>query len=120
MKFSDNLRNLRLSRHMTQMELARGVRTSQSSITAWENGTREPDFKTIQRLAEYFNVAFTSLLPSDDNVEDDRITRIVDSMKNNPDLCMLFDAQRTLSKEDIETVFAVVRAINRDNGSNAL
>ncbi len=113
MRFSDNLRNLRLDRKMTQMKLAEGLETSQSAITSWERGTREPDFRTIQRIADFFGVPLSALLPYSDegNDDTDRIARIVDSMRNDPELCLLFDEERTLLKEDVAAIRSVVRAI---------
>lgn len=118
MKFQNNLRNIRLERGLTQLKLADGLGTSQSAIAAWESGAREPDFRTIQRIADYFNVPMSALLPSDDYAEDERITRIVDAMHKDEKLCLLFDAQRTLKQEDIAAVFAVVKAIQRERRPN--
>lgn len=111
MRFSDNLRNLRIQRGITQQELARGLGTSQASITAWENEKREPDFQSIQKIADFFNVPLSALLPHQDNDSTEMISRIVDSMHKDPELCLLFDAQRTMKKEDIQAVYAIVKAI---------
>ena len=94
MKFSDNLRNLRLQRQLTQMQLAEDLRTSQSAITSWENGKREPDFKTIERIAKYFNVPLSALLPSSDNLDDAYVTSIAEAFQQNPYLKLLFDRLR--------------------------
>lgn len=114
MRFSDNLRNMRLARGLTQMQLAQALGTSQSAITAWETQTREPDFKTIQRLADYFHVPITSLLPSDDHEDDDRIKTISESLHSNPKLGLLFDRTRFMSDSDLDAVLAVVTAITKE------
>ena len=73
MNFHTKLRNLRLSRGLTQMEVAEGLGSSQASVTSWETGRREPDFATIKRISEFFNVPMSSLLPSEDIADDHRI-----------------------------------------------
>ena len=50
------IRTMRLSRGMTQADLAKAIGQSQSSITMYETGRREPDFETLEALADVFNV----------------------------------------------------------------
>lgn len=98
------------------MDLAKALGTSQAAITFWENGKRVPEVATMQRIAKFFGVPLSSLASHDEYNEDERITLIVDSMHKDPDLCLLFDAQRTMRKEDLQAVFAVVRAIKGERG----
>jgi len=116
MKFSDNLRNLRISRRMTQMELAEKLGTSQSAIAAWENSKREPDFRTISRIADYFGVTMTALLPSSDIVDESYVTSIAEQLHQNPKLGLLFDRTKTMSEEDLDVILSVVNAISRERG----
>ena len=114
MRFQDNLRNLRVSHGYTQMRLAEGLKTSQSAITAWETGAREPDFATIKRIANFFDVPLSALLPSDEDVPEDLVHSIADSLHQNPKLCALFKKSRYLSEQDLDTVLSVVNAISRE------
>lgn len=59
------IRTMRLSRRMTQEDLARAINQSQSSITMYENGRREPDFETLEALADVFNVPLVSFIEDD-------------------------------------------------------
>lgn len=59
------IRTMRLSRNMTQADLAKKINQSQSSITMYETGRREPDFETMESLADAFNVPIHSLIPKD-------------------------------------------------------
>lgn len=56
------IKTMRLSRHMTQEDLARAIDQSQSSITMYETGRREPDFETLEALADVFNVPLSSFI----------------------------------------------------------
>lgn len=51
MRLQDKLRNLRLQRQLTQIDLAKALNTSQSAITAWERGTRIPERSTVAKIA---------------------------------------------------------------------
>lgn len=114
MTFQNKLRNLRISRGLTQMEVAEGLGTSQSSITSWESGRREPDFATIRRLADYFNVPMSSLLPSEDMKSDDELNAISQSIAQNPKLRLLFDRTKFLSDSDLDAIIAIVNALIKD------
>ena len=56
------IRTMRLSRGMTQADLAKAINQSQSSITMYETGRREPDFETLEALADVFNVPMVALV----------------------------------------------------------
>lgn len=59
------IRTMRLSRGMTQADLAKAIGQSQASITMYENGRREPDFETLEALADIFNVPLVSFVDGD-------------------------------------------------------
>lgn len=61
-KFQNLLKSLRLSRGLTQEELAKSLQISRSTIGMYENGAREPDFETLELIADYFNVDIDYLL----------------------------------------------------------
>lgn len=60
--FNEILRQLRNSRQMTQLELANALQISRSTIGMYEKGSREPDFATLEIIADYFNVDIDYLL----------------------------------------------------------
>lgn len=57
------IKTMRLSRNMTQGELAQKIGKTQSSITMYETGRREPDLETLEALADAFNVPMAALVP---------------------------------------------------------
>ena len=59
------IRTMRLSRGMTQADLAKAIGQSQSSITMYETGRREPDFETLEALADVFNVPMIAFVDGD-------------------------------------------------------
>lgn len=59
--FSVNLRYLRKRADMTQPELAQKLGTSRSTISMYELGSREPNFETLEAIADIFNVDMNTL-----------------------------------------------------------
>lgn len=60
--FSDMLAYLRKRDGMSQKEIAEKVGVSRSTIGMYETGEREPDFETLEALADTFNVNMDTLL----------------------------------------------------------
>lgn len=55
-KFQTILKELRLSKGITQVELAKQLGISRSTVGMYESGSREPDFETLELIADYFNI----------------------------------------------------------------
>ncbi len=62
MTFSDILRQLIEERGLTQKRLAGDLHIAVSTLGGYVQGTSEPDFDTLKRLAEYFQVSADYLL----------------------------------------------------------
>lgn len=60
--FSKRFKELRRSLNLTQDDLAKKLKLSKSSISMYENGNREPDFETLELIADFFNVDMNYLL----------------------------------------------------------
>lgn len=61
MKFPEVLKLLRQKNNLNQMELAKIIGVSRSAISMYESGQREPDFETLETIADYFNVSMDYL-----------------------------------------------------------
>lgn len=66
-KFGEILRHLRTSNKLTQTQLASSLGLAFSTISMYERGEREPDFETLEAIADYFNVSLNYLLNKNDN-----------------------------------------------------
>lgn len=62
------IKTMRLSRDMTQQDLARMADLTGSAIAMYETGKRLPDLETIDILADAFNVPRSAILPPDTDV----------------------------------------------------
>ncbi len=60
--FGMRLRELRKKRNLTQAQVARRIRVSRGTISAYENNIEDPTAKIITRLASFYNVSADYLL----------------------------------------------------------
>lgn len=64
--FGERLRSLRTSKNLSQMDFAKQIKVSKSSVNMYERDEREPGFETLERIADYFNVDLDYLLGKSD------------------------------------------------------
>ena len=57
-----NIQHLRKLHKETLEELGNVIFCAKSTVKGYENGSREPDFKTLQRLAAHYNKSIDELL----------------------------------------------------------
>ena len=60
--FQNIFKRLRNSCGLTQAEMAEKLGISRSTIGMYETGAREPDFETLEKIADFFNVDIDYLL----------------------------------------------------------
>lgn len=123
--FSRRLRELLEARDMNQNELAKVLHVSESTVGKWTLGKSMPrTMGVIQQIADFFNVGKSYLLEEDavpgshdDHTAerpyylDPEVAEMANELKENPDMRILFDASRKLSKQDMKTVINMVKAI---------
>lgn len=61
------LKELREKRGISQLKLAMDLGLTQNSVSRYESGMREADYKTLVALADYFNVSIDYLLERTDS-----------------------------------------------------
>ena len=61
------LRELRKERNISQLKLALDLNMNQNSISRYETGEREADYRTLIAFADYFDVSIDYLLERTDN-----------------------------------------------------
>ena len=61
------LKELREKRKISQIKLAMELNMNQNSISRYETGAHEADYKTLIALADYFNVSVDYLLERTNN-----------------------------------------------------
>lgn len=73
---NERIVKLRKLRNITQEELARRIRSTRSALSQYELGTRSPDYDTLKRMADYFEVSTDFLLGKDDSKKEVEIDEI--------------------------------------------
>lgn len=112
--FANRLKALRKSFGLTQNELAQKIKITRSRLGMYEAGQREPDYETLEVIADFFNVDTDYLLgrtdkttvilredfpaPADDERFIKRITHV---------LQMLSDAGKTQVEDFANSVLKV-------------
>ena len=109
--FQNVFKQLRISSGLTQQEIADKLGISRSTIGMYETGAREPDYETLEMIADFFNVDIdyllgrtnkTTILPESTYYLNDDARDLAQFMFENPEYKVLFDASRKVKKEDIE------------------
>lgn len=69
------LRELRMSKNISQLKLAMDLNTNQNTISRYETGEREPGIKELIKIADYFDVSIDYLVErsSDPKKSDDSV-----------------------------------------------
>lgn len=60
-EFHQNLRALRTSKKLTQLAVAKAIDSGHSTYTQYELGIREPNIKTIIKLAKFYEVSIDEI-----------------------------------------------------------
>lgn len=94
-------------RDINQAELSKILDVSESTVGKWLLQISLPRMGVIQKLADHFNLGKSYFLEEDfptSYYDDPEVAAIANEMKENPNIRVLFDASRGLSKESIEEV----------------
>lgn len=110
--FSKKLRDLRKKKGLTQQELSDRLGISRSAVSMYEREDREPDFETLEAIADFFNVDMNYLLG--DSSETTVIVRHDDreSMKE------FFE--RVLPEDSRSKIFNICYELNEDGQKRLL
>lgn len=102
------IRELRKQRKLTAKKLGEIMNVAESTISLYENGKREPDYNTLNKLADYFDVTVDYLLgrdekkPSDEKDEElDPNTLIIRGRDGSY-------VKRQLSDEQVKAMKAII------------
>ena len=106
MKFGEILRNLINNKEITQKQLASDLNIAASTLGNYIQDSREPDFETLKRLADYFQVSIDYLLDYRSKKADSRM---------EDELLVVF---RSLSQEQREMYLEQGKAIIKHNNKD--
>lgn len=118
--FNNVFKSLRIASGLTQEELAQKLHISRSRVGMYETGARQPDYETLEAIADFFNVDMdyllgrstkTTVIPNTGYYFNPETAKVAQEVFENRDLRILFDAARDASPEDIKTATGVLKAL---------
>ena len=118
-KFNERFKALRLSRDLSQSELAKNLRISKSSVNMYERGEREPGLETLEAIADLFNVDMDYLLGKSDvenRYQTDVARNIIPmpEMRKIPLLGKIACGAPILAEEHVEEYIDIPKHIHAD------
>lgn len=116
MGFAERLRLLRKQRDLSQQQLADRLGVSNSTISMYERGEREPDFEMLELIGDFFNVDTNYLLGKESGSTyylDPEVAEMAQELYERPEMRVLFDASRNATKEDIEQVAIILERLSQ-------
>lgn len=122
--FKNIFRQLRISSGLTQVEFSKRIGISRSTIGMYETGAREPDFETLEKIADFFNVDIDYLLGRTDKTTllpesvgryylNDETSKVAQEIFNNKELRALFSVTKDADPEDLRALHSMALALKR-------
>jgi transcriptional regulator with XRE-family HTH domain len=114
---------------LTQTELCEKTGLTKGAVSSYLSGRYFPKQKTIERLAEALNVSIPYLMgyneadytvykaSNDDSNEtyylEPEVAKMAQELHDRPEMKVLFDASKKLSKEDLEAVTSIIEKLSK-------
>ena len=116
MTLYDNIKTLRESLKMSQDELAKKVGyKDRTSIAKIESGKVDLSQSKIFAFANALNTTPEELMGLK-YYEDREVSEYAQAVKDNPNLRLLFDASKDMSKDDIDFVLNTIEMLKKREG----
>ena len=92
MHFSENFKQLRKSKDLTQEEIADIFYVSPKCVSRWETGANYPDVEKLPHIAIFFNVTLDELLGTEKIRDGNKVNEYVKNIRNLLNSGRLYDA----------------------------
>ena len=116
----DRMLELLTENHISASKLAKELGFSPAPMSDGKRGLTTPKLDKLQLIANYFNVSVDWLMGNTDirevNVQDGyytdpEVAKLANEIKNDPDLRILLDAKRSLSKDDMNSIINITKSL---------
>lgn len=117
MEFKDIVKKLREERGLTQKELAHALDVTDRTVSAWECGTRTPDFDRMPLIADYFNTTTDYLYGRMNAIDNDHyfdieVRQLASFLHDHPEYKTLFEKSKRVSPDNIERTAKMLDVMN--------
>lgn len=108
MEFKNRLIELRKNKKWYQTDVAEKIGVARATYGAYEQGNRQPDFETLERLADLYNVSVDYLLGRDNRINplDYYKSKIVTEF---PDINLMFKDMESLDANDMKELYEYIK-----------
>lgn len=115
-----NIRRYLELNDMTQTDLCNALNLKFMTVSDWVNAKSYPRIDKIEMMANYFGISKADLVEEhtdkDEYYIDPQTARIAQEIKDSQELSALFDVGRSMSPEDLQTVYQLALALKRKEG----
>lgn len=100
---------------MTQEDLAKALGIGRSTVAMYEKGLREPNFETLEAIADYFNVSMSELIDSSvANKAEQLEAKYQEYLRTiTKERQELLDATEDMTVDELKTLLDIIKAIKR-------
>lgn len=117
------LKSLRKNMQLTGEEFGAKMNVLKPTVSLWESDKRTPNAEMLQKIANFFDVSVDYLLIGKPNTTNDsyyydtEVAELAEQIKNDPELRILLDAKRNLSKQDMKAIINITKSLlQRERG----
>lgn len=118
---AQNLQRLMDSRGIDRNRLCADLGFKYTTLTDWLKGNTYPRIDKIEMMANYFGVEKSDLIEDKSDINepyyiDPEVSEYAQAVKDNPNLRILFDASKDMSKDDIDFVVNMIEGLKKREG----
>lgn len=110
MTFGDKIKSARISKKLTQKQLADLIGAKHNSVSDWEKDKSRPDMDTIELICGTLDINPSYLMGTK---SDDEYGNIVGSLMNNPDLLDMIEEFKNLSDNDKKAIRQLISSLSK-------
>jgi transcriptional regulator with XRE-family HTH domain len=108
--FAERLKSLRKEQNLTQEKIAEKLNISRGSYAQWETERTQPSSKSLETLANFFNVSTDYLLGNTDNKNS---TKFEDDLEESLNTAKAFSG-KPISEHDREVMREILTEMFKD------
>ena len=110
------IRRLLKEKKMTQRELGVRIGCSESTVSQYISGKRNPDLETLLKISEELGVTVDYLLREEKQplTDDEELWEIRQALHDRPQLKAMFDLTKNASPARVEKMLAMLKLLGED------
>lgn len=110
----DRIKNLRDSEDIQQIDFAKKIGVSNVVLSRYESGERRPDYDTLLKISDYFDVTTDYLLGKTDSpktisVNSDKAFFMNKIATEFPDIDLMFKDMESMTGEEMQEVYDYIK-----------